>query len=200
MSQVDFVNNAQKDPLTGLLSGEAIFAVLHELSTTFTLDVDAEQSVLFVDVDYLKQYNDTLGRPQGDQLLINIAAAISRELPPTSQIGRIGGDEFLVVLPSTGLSAAIEVAKHLRRVVEQDFGHSSVSYPITLTIGVATTPKNMSWISEELIALAESRMIVGKKRFSPSRNVVWAGDMPADWHKHWEAFWPSTGPFIPKNL
>ncbi len=181
------------DPLTGLLTRQTLFAVLDDISSRCSPGGGGEHSVLFIDIDHFKRCNDTLGHAQGDRVLIELASLIALELPSPHHLGRIGGDEFLAILPNTGLSAAVAAAEHLRTAIERAFGRQAVSCPITSTIGVATTPMNTSWSSEELIALADSRLIVGKKRLSPGRNRVWAGDLPGDWHRHWETNWPSSG-------
>jgi len=181
------------DPLTGVLTRQTLLAVLDDISRGCPAGGGGEHSVLLIDIDHFKRCNDTFGHAQGDRVLIELASLITHELPSPNHLGRIGGDEFLAILPNIGLSAAAAAAEHLRSAIERAFRRQPESCQITLTIGVATTPINTSWSSEELIALADSRLIVGKKRLSPGRNRVWAGDLPSDWHRHWDANWPSSG-------
>lgn len=175
------------DLLTGLLTRETLFSVLEDLSSASPSA--SEHSVLMIDIDYLKRCNDQFGHSEGDRVLKELASLLRQELPTPNHLGRVGGDEFLAILPNMGLSAAAGAAERLRRATER----APTSHPITLTIGVATTPVDTSWSSEEVLALADSRLLVGKKRLSPGRNCVWAGDLPADWHRHWGANWPSSG-------
>jgi len=181
------------DPLTGLLTRQALFSALDNMSDGGSSKA-GEHSVLYIDIDYLKVCNDTCGHAHGDRVLREVASLMTLELPSPNSLGRVGGDEFLAILPSTGLSAAVTVAEHLRVAIEQAFNRQAMSYPLTLTIGVATTPMNASWSWRDLLALAESRLMVGKERLSQTRNRVWAGDLPADWHRHWGVNWPSSGP------
>lgn len=72
-----------------------------------------------VDVDHFKQVNDQLGHGAGDQLLIGIAQAMTSALRPQDVLGRLGGEEFAVVLPDASPAEAHAIAERLRTVVEQ---------------------------------------------------------------------------------
>lgn len=187
------MSTEEKDPLTGLATRQNSFAILDDISKRCSSGIGGEHSVLFIDIDHFKRFNDTLGHGQGDQILIDLAALMILEFRAPNHVGRIGGDEFLAILPNTGIIPAADMAEKLRKAIEQKFGGQTVLCPITSTIGVATTPRNASWTTDELIALADSRLIAGKKLLSPSRNRVWAGDLPIDWHRCWATGWPSAG-------
>src|SRR5215471_14271260 len=105
------------DRLTGLLTRETLSSLLNGLSSESPSA--SEHSVLIVDVDHLKRCNDIFGLPEGDRVLKELASLITRELPTPNYLGRIGGDEFLAILPSTGLTAAVGVAERLRSSVER---------------------------------------------------------------------------------
>jgi diguanylate cyclase (GGDEF)-like protein len=188
-------NKSQRecDSLTGILAPPALIAILDEMSNRCSPDDDVEHSVLYIDIDLFKDYHDTFGHDPSDQALIEIATIIAQESPSPHYIGRIGGDEFLVILPNTGLAAATTAAEHLRMTIAQRPLASCpepLTVTLTVTIGVATTPLNRSWSSDDLIALADARTFVGKNCLTPCRNRVWAGDLPSDWGRQWKANWP----------
>jgi diguanylate cyclase (GGDEF)-like protein len=99
-------------------------------------------SVLIVDIDHFKQYNDRYGHHQGDLCLRRVAAALARV--PTRAgdlIARLGGEEFAVILPGTGRDAALEMAERLREAVSAlAIAHetSPVAPHVTISVGVAT--------------------------------------------------------------
>jgi diguanylate cyclase (GGDEF)-like protein len=99
-------------------------------------------SVLVVDIDYFKQYNDRYGHPRGDVCLRRVAAALARV--PTRAgdlVARLGGEEFSIVLPGTDGPAAFEMAERLRQAVAAlaiPHDASSVAPVVTVSIGVAT--------------------------------------------------------------
>lgn len=91
-------------------------------------------SLLMVDVDHFKQYNDSFGHPAGDVALKIVAEALGN-IRPSDFLARIGGEEFAVILPSTGSEVAMIMAERLRQNVEaQAFPHR----PVTVSIGTAT--------------------------------------------------------------
>ena len=92
-------------------------------------------SVLLLDVDHFKQFNDTFGHPAGDQTLKTVANALTLAARTTDFVARYGGEEFAVILPETDAQGAIEAAERFRAAVE------SQEWParaVTVSIGVAT--------------------------------------------------------------
>jgi diguanylate cyclase (GGDEF)-like protein len=145
-------------------------------------------SVLFLDVDGLKKFNDSFGHAQGDRVLNEISALVGSCLPPSTRFGRIGGDEFVAVLPGCELPEAIALAERARSACERD----SPSCTLTITVGIATSPTKVAWSAEELLSLADYRMVAIRKGQSPNRNRVWAGSLPSDWDRQWSTDWPSV--------
>lgn len=99
-------------------------------------------SVLMIDVDYFKPYNDTYGHPAGDKVLVQIAQTLQHNLHrATDYLARYGGEEFCVVLTDTNNSAAMSVAERLRLEIQNLRIRSDVSKcadVVTVSIGVAT--------------------------------------------------------------
>lgn len=99
-------------------------------------------SLLYIDMDYFKQYNDTYGHIKGDEVL-NRAADMFRQHAQraTDMAARFGGEEFAIVLPETEYSVALQIAEHVRRSVESlriEHSASAVSEHVTASVGVAT--------------------------------------------------------------
>jgi diguanylate cyclase (GGDEF)-like protein len=99
-------------------------------------------SLLFMDVDHFKLYNDTYGHSAGDDCLRQIASAIKKAvLRPADLTARYGGEEFVVLLPTTDGMGAEEVAERILRTVDSmaiPHKRSLVSYHVTVSIGICT--------------------------------------------------------------
>ncbi|WP_319575052.1 diguanylate cyclase [uncultured Desulfobacter sp.] len=128
-------------------------------------------SLLFIDVDYFKEYNDTYGHGKGDECLRRIASAMARTLRRAGDfIGRYGGEEFAVVLPDTKSDKAVAMAKNLQKAVDDIaifHGASSVASHVTISIGIATVrpdDKDISLTPKNLIDAADKKMYEAKSR------------------------------------
>jgi len=128
----------KKDALTSALSRvEAIARAEIEIKKSFR----SQESIAFLmlDIDHFKLINDSYGHPIGDQVLINLAIACKEELREVDIFGRVGGEEFLIALPETPKSEAIDVANRLRLAVAQRALATveNKSIFITISIGIA---------------------------------------------------------------
>lgn len=103
---------AMTDDLTGLPNRRAVLARLADL-----LDRATPCAVLIVDIDLFKAINDRYGHPVGDEVLRAITGALAAELSGTMSAGRLGGEEFLVLLPAAELDAAMNTAERIRAAV-----------------------------------------------------------------------------------
>lgn len=92
-------------------------------------------SLLMIDIDHFKQINDTLGHQAGDGVLLEVALQIKTGLRDTDVIMRYGGEEFVVLLPHTGLDAAQQLAERLRQDIQ--LGMTAYGVPATVSIGMA---------------------------------------------------------------
>lgn len=116
-------------------------------------------SILFFDLDHLKEVNDKYGHLAGSRVLREVARLIQDKLRRSDRIFRYGGDEFVVTLPETGSEGAVRVAHRLRRALRSHRflaaeGHST---HLTASFGVATFPHDGS-SQEELIRVADQAM------------------------------------------
>jgi diguanylate cyclase (GGDEF)-like protein len=128
----------KKDALTSALSRvETIARAEIEIKRSFR----SQKSIAFLmlDIDHFKLVNDSYGHPIGDQVLINLAYVCKEELREIDIFGRVGGEEFLIALPETPKSEAIDIANRLRIAVAQralaTVGDKSIF--ITVSIGIA---------------------------------------------------------------
>lgn len=119
-------------------------------------------SVLMIDVDHFKRYNDARGHQRGDRALSTIARILSENTRRIDVVGRYGGEEFTVILPNTKTYEAAKIAENLRKSVENTFSNKVPR--ITLSIGVANSCdlKNNSY--SELITLADKALYAAKKK------------------------------------
>lgn len=99
-------------------------------------------SLVMMDVDYFKRYNDLYGHPAGDRVLISVVNTLKSELlRPTDMVARYGGEEFVAILPDSGPEGSLIVAERLRAAISDlniPHGGSKVADRITVSIGVAT--------------------------------------------------------------
>jgi diguanylate cyclase (GGDEF)-like protein len=101
-------------------------------------------SLLIFDIDHFKFINDQLGHDAGDQAIVHVAALASEDKRPTDVLARIGGDEFVMLLPETDIQQAGMVAERLRAKVERTpLGEPGASMKMTVSIGAATATASM---------------------------------------------------------
>lgn len=126
------------DPLTGLRNRREFERVLSAVER-----VSAQpMTLIYVDLDHFKKLNDTLGHPAGDAALKHVARLLEAAVRDRDLVARIGGEEFAVWLPGTGLSAGWEVAERIRRsIADKPLKWNGSVYPLTTSCGVASCPE-----------------------------------------------------------
>lgn len=129
-------------------------------------------SLLMVDVDHFKSFNDHYGHPEGDRLLATIAKRISGEVRNIDLVSRYGGEEFAVIMPDTALEEARLVAERVRHSLEKNpftgpFGRPAY---VTISIGVASFPQHATVVTD-LIEAAD-RALYQAKRQGRNQTVV----------------------------
>ena len=122
-------------------------------------------SVILADIDHFKKVNDTEGHLFGDETLREIARRLQSKLRPYDGVGRYGGEEFLLVLPSCDLVGAIERANQLRELIaETDVASGSVKKSVTMSLGIAVSECLGVKELEELVNRADTALYVAKKK------------------------------------
>ena len=156
---------SQIDPLTGLFNRRALDQAL-ELAWQGHLRTRQPLSLLMVDVDHFKRVNDTHGHAAGDQVLVHLAALLQRNLRVVDVVGRLGGEEFLLLLPGSDESQATVLAERLRQQVMASVPKANAS--TTVSIGIAQAqPSDIS--VQMLVARADKALYRAK---SLGRNRV----------------------------
>ena len=122
------------DPLTGLLNRAAFAQRLAELQEQVDRGDDAPLGFLVGDIDHFKRINDVHGHPVGDAVLTDVAYTLRNELRDYDVVYRLGGEEFVVVLPGAGLEKTKEVAERLRIAVANA---STGGISVTMSFGAA---------------------------------------------------------------
>jgi len=133
-------------------------------------------SVLMIDLDNLKNYNDTYNHMQGDFMIKTVADTLASSAKRAQDIAaRIGGDEFAVLLPNTDHQSAADLANSLRERVEMTeiYTSNGEKTAITISIGVACSHPVPDDFAGDLIELADARLYMAKKN---GRNRVYAGE------------------------
>ena len=140
--EADFEHQAYHDALTGLPNRRLLQdLVRQELAVTKRRHLHG--ALLFIDLDHFKTINDGLGHSVGDQLLIQVATRLRNELREGDTVTRIGGDEFVVLLPAMGdpgddiAQQVLTVAEKLRLSIAQPYELNELTYRLTASIGVA---------------------------------------------------------------
>ena len=162
---------AMTDGLTGLSVRRSF---LEQLDRELTRAGRSREpvSVLMLDVDHFKEYNDAFGHTAGDLILKSVAEVLRNVVPPDGVSARYGGEEFAVLLPRMKRLQAGDIAETIRRTIEEQVqGSPRVERrPITVSVGVAACPDD-AHAELELIRVADQRLYQAKHA---GRNLVCA--------------------------
>lgn len=134
---------------------------------------NSTMSLLMLDIDYFKQYNDNYGHQAGDRCLVNVANLLKRVVNRTSDgVFRYGGEEFTIVLPFTPIEGARFKAKEILTILnEEAITHefSAISDHVTISIGIAATGDNITDVNQ-LLGYADKALYqskeTGRNRYS----------------------------------
>ncbi|MDR0294255.1 MAG: diguanylate cyclase [Oscillospiraceae bacterium] len=151
---------AGRDALTGLHNRTMMESLRRELDKPDSLPL----SVIICDLNDLKKTNDTHGHQAGDIMLRICGEALSLRCPPTAQAGRIGGDEFLVLLPQTGRLEAEDVVSSIRSYLSEI---KDYPYQITMAMGCGVKDTRDQDINDALVT-ADEAMYANKRAIKGS--------------------------------
>jgi len=169
---------ARLDSLTGVYNHGYFLKKLAEQAETSS-HAGNPLSLIMLDIDFFKQYNDTYGHLIGDQILTSLCTIIKRHIKQADAVGRWGGEEFIISLPNATGEQAWQVAKRIgdsmAEIRMEDREHRTVPVP-TISQGIAVFPPEAGEIFR-LIDLADRRLYVAKER---GRNQIEPNE------RHWE--------------
>lgn len=165
---------ASYDGLTQLLNRSAFFERF-EAQAARCRQLNAPLAVIQLDIDHFKAVNDSWGHQAGDAALTRVAAIIAQTLRKNDLAGRVGGEEFCVVLPETTLADAEQVAERIRQRLGAEIIEVSPDgvFGVTLSAGVANSEEQGDYRVQNLQAEADRRLYLAKSR---GRNRVVASD------------------------
>jgi diguanylate cyclase (GGDEF)-like protein len=131
-------------------------------------------TLLIIDIDHFKRYNDTYGHLAGDEVLRRMGGILKKSIRKSDYAARYGGEEFIVLLPETGAEAGAQMAERIRRqMAEEEMGSDTNPTNVTISAGVASFPDSGE-DSETLIRNGDAALYEAKKR---GRNqIIIAGD------------------------
>jgi diguanylate cyclase (GGDEF)-like protein len=156
---------AVKDTLTGLHNRRALEKHLNTECVRLSRTSDW-LSVIMVDIDFFKQFNDTYGHPAGDRCIAMVAAALARAVKRVNDVSaRYGGEEFACILPGSDSAAAELVAQEIRLQVQSlNIPHelSQVSPFVTGSVGVASARCEVDAVPDRWIAVADAQLYQSK--------------------------------------
>ncbi|MCA9242697.1 MAG: diguanylate cyclase [Phycisphaerales bacterium] len=160
---------ANTDALTGLSNRRHFFERADE-QWSLARRHDHPFSCVMFDIDHFKRVNDTYGHAAGDHVLREVAALIRAEVPKSDVFGRIGGEEFCVMMFAAQADGAAQTAERLRSMVESaHLAFEGREIPVTLSLGVAERSERHDSV-EALIADADQLLYRAKES---GRNQVW---------------------------
>jgi diguanylate cyclase (GGDEF)-like protein len=165
----------QRDILENLSSRDGLTGIANRRRFDEFLDQEwlrakrknTQLSLIMMDVDHFKQYNDNYGHLAGDDCLKQIASTLEKQLKrPTDLVTRYGGEEFASILPDTNNEGALHIAKQFIESISElkiPHSHSSVDDHVTISIGVATITPSDLFFKEQLIKAADSSLYKAKE-------------------------------------
>jgi diguanylate cyclase (GGDEF)-like protein len=133
---------AQTDELTGLGNRRHLLHVVQTYFDDFNDPWTSERNLafLYIDLNHFKEINDSFGHPAGDELLRQIGPRLTRAIPPTGSVFRLGGDELAVVLIDVDAEAAAKVAEDILAEIVEPFYLQKMSASVGASIGIALAP------------------------------------------------------------
>jgi diguanylate cyclase (GGDEF)-like protein len=117
-------------------------------------------SLIMLDIDFFKAYNDTYGHLAGDEVLVDIGGCIQTSIRSVDMSFRYGGEEFAAILPETPLEGAYLVAERIRKKIESKSSYGRM--PVTASFGVACWPTD-GMMKEEVVASADAALYMAKQ-------------------------------------
>lgn len=172
MTQLELRNMSQRleiasqtDSLTGLHNRRSFNVAFHR-EWNSAMRMSTTLSILMIDIDHFKRFNDTYGHLQGDECLVTVAKEISQSVKrPRDFAARFGGDEFVLLLPETDATGAGRVAQTLLEGIRQrsvTHSNSPTHETVTLSIGIATVVPHKGLEKDDFLNMADKALYSAK--------------------------------------
>jgi len=169
--KIEILSNT--DYLTGIYNRRYFFEKLAE-ELNRSSRYQRKLSLLMLDIDHFKNYNDNHGHQQGDYLLKELAQLLTQSIRRADFVARYGGEEFVVVAPETGREQAVKLAEKIKTAIEEYPFKLKESQPngrITVSLGVVEFPEGGS-NADELVGKADVALYLAKDQ---GRNKIVSG-------------------------
>lgn len=177
-AEYELAELASTDSLTGLANRRRLDQVL-KAEWARGLRSGKPMTLLMIDVDHFKAFNDRHGHHGGDEALRNVATAIQQRIRrPGDLAARYGGEEFSVVLAETPLGGAMIIAESIRATIEALPRFASDDQPITVSIGIATQTGEMGETLSGLIGVADKALYQAKRKGRNRVEIGVSADLP----------------------
>ncbi len=158
-SDIEYRSRAAIDDLTGMLNRSALASRVSELTQQSRLTSESV-GLIIADIDHFKQVNDEYGHRRGDAVLRELAFAMRRELRAYDLAYRIGGEEFLVLVPGADLTRAQAIAEQLRAVVDSQLLAGGID--VTISCGVSASHHGWAFDYPTLFSGADAALYRAK--------------------------------------
>jgi len=165
---------ATTDPLTGLYN-RRFFEEKGAMLIARSRKEGSELSAAMFDIDFFKKINDRYGHSVGDKVLMMVSATVTKHLRKDDIFARIGGEEFVILLPSAGMKSAVDISERIRRSIEHAVTeHNNERISCTVSIGVTSVSEGITNL-DGLLRKADDRLYAAKRL---GRNRTIAEDQP----------------------
>lgn len=152
---------AEYNSLTGLANRHRMTSRLERTLKTYR-NAKRSCALIMLDLDRFKQVNDTLGHPAGDELLKQVAARLERIIGTSGEIGRLGGDEFLIMLPDVDDRGTLgDIGQRLIQMISQPYSANGARAIIGTSVGIAVAPYD-GLDADELVKAADLALYAAK--------------------------------------
>ncbi|MFJ9450340.1 GGDEF domain-containing protein [Herbaspirillum sp. NPDC101397] len=145
---------ARHDNLTGALNRGAVFDLAHRFLE------DSSLSLIVLDIDFFKRINDEFGHPAGDAVIRELVNRLRKSLCGKGEIGRVGGEEFTVLLRNASLDDAVQLAEKVRLTIAGELFSCLPSRPVTASFGVSWSKAGSDF--EDAYARADAALYQAK--------------------------------------
>ncbi|MCK0515422.1 diguanylate cyclase [Anaerobiospirillum sp. NML120448] len=161
-AKIAMLNKENKlDPMTKLLNKTTME---HSVASALSegQDIGQHQAMLMIDIDDFKKVNDTHGHAFGDEVILMVAKCLKNAFRSSDLVGRMGGDEFMVMLQNVSVEQAISLANIYQQIIKEEAQKLSIPYPVSSSVGIAFAPENGSTY-ENLFEIADQALYLTKQ-------------------------------------
>lgn len=167
---------ASVDSLTELANRRVFFEGL-EKEINRAKRYKRELTLVMIDIDFFKKINDTYGHPAGDEVLRQLGEIMRENTRPSDLVGRIGGEEFAIIMPETGIEGASNFVERLRERVESEEiltrGEEINTIKVTISAGVCTVNEDNASVEPEKLVIAADEALYEAKRSGRNKWVAY---------------------------